>query len=155
MAKKLFVLRHGEAETDRKWRDIERPLTTSGREAVELVAHKLNGGEKVDLLISSTAVRTRETSESVLMKLAHNPAVKFEFGLYNASLKEVMDILCRLEEDYQRVLLVGHNPALSELAAWLSGQDHISLGPGQLVTIDLSIENWTEISSNCGMIVAS
>lgn len=153
MSKKIFILRHGEASTDRKWLDIERPLTELGVEMIRKVGQRLNTSGSIDLVLSSSAKRTRETTATVLGEISQQLATKFDAGLYNASLQQVIAILGQTEAAHNSLLLIGHNPSLSELVTWLGSLSHLSMAPGQLVEMELFVEDWNELSGGCGRIV--
>ena len=70
----------------------------------------------LDLVLCSSARRTRETLELVVAEFAVPPRSVLEDELYEAGKDELMDRLRRLEEEIGNVLLIGHNPGLHELA---------------------------------------
>ncbi|CAN0343086.1 unnamed protein product, partial [Chrysoparadoxa australica] len=118
MVRKLFILRHGEAESGSKWADFERPLTNKGRATIESQGKRLQLNKvSFDLLLSSDAKRTQQTAMTLLQAGDWKPEITYNNDLYNAELGEVLKVLTSLDAKYQEVLLVGHNPALSELAA--------------------------------------
>jgi phosphohistidine phosphatase len=121
----LHLLRHAKsAPQDDSTDDRLRPLNRPGREDARLVAAGLPAAlGTVDLVLCSTALRTRETAALVLAGFAAPPRIAFEEGLYLAALPELIQRLRRLDEATRAVLLIGHNPGLHELALALASAD--------------------------------
>jgi phosphohistidine phosphatase len=132
----LVLLRHAKsAWGDERLADHDRPLAPRGERAAELLGVYLaQRAFAPDLVLCSTAARTRQTLDRVLAKLrsgaaagkadSHAPAdpeVRHERRLYLASAEELLERLREIPERAQRVLLVGHNPGLEDLAGSLAG----------------------------------
>jgi len=121
----LHLLRHARAALgDDGADDHLRPLSRRGREDMRLVAAGLPAAlGAVDLVLCSTAARTRETASLALAGFAAPPTMEFEDGLYLAPVSGLIRRLRRLEETQRAVLLIGHNPGLHELALRLAAED--------------------------------
>lgn len=135
----LHLLRHAKSvpeEDDTE--DHLRKLSRSGREDAQLVAANLPAAlGALDLVLCSTARRTRETASLVLAGFAAPPPVAFEDGLYLAALPALLRRLRRLDEGIGAVLLIGHNPGLHELALALAAADspaYAALAKGKFPT---------------------
>jgi phosphohistidine phosphatase len=74
-----------------------------------------------DVVLCSSAVRTRQTLTAMLPVLGGQPRVSYEDGLYLAAPRTLLARLHKVAADRATVLLVGHNPGLHELAAELAG----------------------------------
>jgi phosphohistidine phosphatase len=121
--KRLFLLRHAKSSwDDPSLDDHDRPLTRRGRRASKLIAKHLRR-ERIapSLVLCSSARRTRETLERVLPTLdaAH---VRVERELYGASAEELLRRLREVPPTLDSVMLVGHQPAIQELAVHLAGE---------------------------------
>jgi phosphohistidine phosphatase len=111
----LFVIRHAEAAPRESWDgdDRDRPLTPRGRDRIAGEARALRRLEvKFDRLLHSPWLRAVQTADA-LARLAHATEVT---ALLAGS--PTNELLARLTED--RVAVVGHEPWLSELVAWLA-----------------------------------
>jgi phosphohistidine phosphatase len=118
--KMLHLLRHAKSSWKEDVEDRERELNRRGREAARGVGkHLAKTVGSLDLVLCSSALRTRETLDLVLAKFAVTPRIVIEDELYAASQEELMDRLRRLSEEEVNVLLIGHNPGLHELAITL------------------------------------
>ncbi len=122
----LHLLRHAKSSWDDDGDDHARPLNRRGREAARLIGEKL---PKVvagfDLVLCSSALRTRETAELALAGFDPTPNIRYEDGLYLASCAALMQRLRQIDERHDTVLVIGHNPGLHELAMALAAPDSI------------------------------
>jgi phosphohistidine phosphatase len=121
----LHLLRHAKAAPEKDGADDHlRRLSRSGREDARLVGAGLPAAlGALDLVLCSTATRTRETASLVLAGFAAPPRVAFEDGLYLAAVPLLLRRLRRLDEAVRNVLVIGHNPGLHELALALAAAD--------------------------------
>ena len=117
----LHLLRHAKSSWKEDVEDHERRLNRRGRKAARWVGRCLPTAVGVlDLVLCSSALRTRETMELVLADYAVRPRRIIEDELYAASPETLTARLRRLAEDNTNVLLIGHNPGLHELAMTLA-----------------------------------
>ena len=117
----LHLLRHAKSSWDDDADDHTRPLNRRGREAARLIGDTLpRAVGALDLVLCSSALRTRETAELALAGFAARPRVLYEDELYLASAENLVQRLRRLDEPTEAVLVVGHNPGLHELAIALA-----------------------------------
>ena len=120
--KRLFLLRHAKSSWDDPGLDDhDRPLAPRGRRATALIAEHLRRVRIGPILVlCSSAKRTRETLEGLLPAL--DPVeVLIERELYGASSEGLMQRLHAVPDDVESVLLLGHQPAIQQLALHLSG----------------------------------
>jgi phosphohistidine phosphatase len=120
----LHLLRHAKSDRDEAVEDHERPLSRRGREAARRVAENLPAAlGALDLVLCSTALRTRDTAELVLAGFAAPPRILYEDGLYLAGRSVLMRHLRGLDESLGAVMVIGHNPGLHEFALALASPD--------------------------------
>lgn len=104
-------------------RDFDRPLKERGREAAEVVGKRLaNEKLKHPLVLCSPAVRTRETAEIVLESSKIKADVRFEERIYDASLRDLLQVVSDIPDDVQVAIMIGHNPGFEELLGYLTGE---------------------------------
>jgi phosphohistidine phosphatase len=121
---RLHLLRHAKSNYPEGVDDSERPLSRRGREAARRVAESLPEAlGTLDLVLCSTALRTRETAELVLAGFAAPPRILYEDGLYLAGRAALIRRLRGLDESLGAVMVIGHNPGLHELALALAAPD--------------------------------
>jgi phosphohistidine phosphatase len=149
--KRLTLMRHGDARwQDAGLSDLERPLNRRGTAAAEAMARRLFELELVpDLLLASPARRTRQTAEIVARELSI-PARRLvqEEALYLASAADMLKLVHATGPRVAHLLVVAHNPGVSELVELLVPQH----GGGGLATaavcsIAFDAPEWTAIGT--------
>ena len=119
----LIIMRHAKSDwSTSASRDFDRPLSRRGdRDAPRMGAWLAGQGLLPDMVISSPALRTKQTVTAVLEKLGlSEQEVIWEPEIYEASLDRLLDVLERYTAAADSVLLVGHNPGLDSLVEYLS-----------------------------------
>ena len=120
--KQLFLLRHAKSSwDDSELVDHDRPLAPRGRRAAKLVAEHL-GREGIipELVLCSSARRTRETLERIAQTFGEGIPVQIERELYAASERRLLERLRAVEDSVESLLLIGHNPGVEQLALTLA-----------------------------------
>ncbi len=98
-----------------------------------------------DLILSSTARRAHDTAQAVAEESGFDKSIELYQDLYMSEPACYLDILQRLPESANRVLMVGHNPDLDELLTLLTDvNEHMTTAA--LAQIDLPISSWTELN---------
>lgn len=115
--RRLLLLRHAKSSwDDPALADHDRPLAPRGRKASKLIrAHLRREQVQVSLVLCSSARRARETLELVSV----SGPVEVERELYGALASQLLERLRCLPDELDAVMLIGHNPAIQELAVGL------------------------------------
>jgi phosphohistidine phosphatase len=144
----LLLLRHAEAEAAHPGlADIDRPLSARGRSEALDAAGCINAAEiRIDAMLVSPALRTRETATIVATELHIPEVVHYEPALYLGEPDDLLAPVRCCAADAHAVLMVGHNPGLSTLAQqFMSGQQRIELRPAGLCRIGFEQHSWREV----------
>jgi phosphohistidine phosphatase len=149
--KLLTLFRHAKSDWDDPGlADHDRPLAPRGHRDAPRMGKRLARRELVpDLLLTSTALRARQTADYLVaaLKLAAG-RVRKERGVYLASPGELLRILAELDDGLEHVLLVGHNPGLTELANRLLPSLKLdNLPTAGCVAVDCDMAHWRDIDS--------
>jgi phosphohistidine phosphatase len=122
----LVLLRHAKAETPGELPDFDRQLTDKGNADADAAGSWLADERlRPDLVLCSSARRTRQTWQGVSVALtqadpeAHSPEVHYEQGLYDGGRTEVIDLLRAVPDSVRTVLVIGHNPTMSDVSLLL------------------------------------
>lgn len=163
--KKLSLLRHAKSGWDDPVaRDFDRPLNERGRRAAEAIGvHARRHGLDVDAIVASPAVRVVETLD-VFIPTAGLDDVEphWDRRIYLASSVSLIDCLRDCPAESTHVLMAGHNPGMEDLILDLVPDDgssplrdevEIKFPTAALATIELDIDNWSEVDGRCGRLV--
>ena len=137
----LYLIRHGIAESrGEAWPDdAKRPLTDEGMSRLRRSARGLvRLGVSIDVVLTSPLVRTRQTAEIVAAAFGPRPAVVNVDALAPGGAASAL--AGELEKHARRthIRIVGHEPGIGELAAWLVGMRHpIEFKKGAVCRIDV------------------
>ena len=127
MPRTLILMRHAK-QSALAARDHDRPLTDEGRDAAHHVGRTLlRDGLVPDHALSSTALRCRQTWECIAAALDERREATFEPSLYNATAAGLLDGLTLVEDKFETLLLLAHNPGVSVLAIELAGGNEAAL----------------------------
>ena len=149
--KTLLLLRHAKAENPTAGSsDINRALNERGkREAQAMGTFIRKQNLTFELVLCSPAVRARETAELVLASAEVAANVRYDQRIYEASPRQLLEVISEVEEDKSAVLLVGHNPGMEELLKALTGREE-PMATGTLAKIDFNIDEWSRIAEDSG-----
>jgi len=147
----LYLLRHAKSSwNDASQRDFERPLSDRGREACALIGEFIEEkGIEFDLVLVSTAVRTRETIDLVKQRAKLRSEVRYDDRIYEATVSQLLEVISPVENDRENVLLVGHNPGMEELLTLLTGV-HLRVTTANFAKIKIQATRWSDSLANTG-----
>ncbi len=151
--KTLYLLRHADAEKLNLNSDFNRIVSIKGIKEVEQLSIFLQKKNLyIDEVICSPAIRTKQTWEYLNDKLKFQIKVTFPDKLYNISVQDMVNLLQNISDQSNSVLLVGHNPTISQIAnELLNNQPNtLSLGTCNIVCISFDVASWQEITDNPG-----
>lgn len=123
--RQLWLLRHARAEAgDSMMEDADRPLSHAGRHQADRLGEWMyEQGLRPGLIVSSPAVRARQTTELVCERLEFDlNHIHYDPGLYLASRGDLLRIAEAMRVPHGPLMLVGHNPGLEELLIGLCGE---------------------------------
>jgi phosphohistidine phosphatase len=116
----LVLLRHAKAVRSIDGPDIDRPLAGRGHRDAKAAGRWLaDEGLAADLVLCSTAVRTRETWEYAAAGGAETADVWFDRRIYDADPDSLLEVIREVPETAGTVLLIGHAPSVPWLARHL------------------------------------
>jgi len=147
----LYLLRHAKSSwKDDSQKDFDRPLKGRGREAAEQMGKRLASEKLQDgVLICSPAARARETAQIVLKHSGLRMDQRFDERIYEASLRDLLQVVSEIPDDKQTAMMVGHNPGFEELLAFLTGEAR-RMPTCALAKIKLDIPSWKDARAGEG-----
>ncbi|RAI04065.1 histidine phosphatase [Acuticoccus sediminis] len=125
----FIIMRHAKAEAGENKLDFDRSLVERGWNEADSTARQLaEHGLTPDTILCSAARRTRDTLSAVMPHVTGDCIVHLRRSLYEADVTDLRDALRKVTG--QRVLVIGHNPTVHELALEFAGQDGAALAHG-------------------------
>ncbi len=150
--KTLYLLRHADTVPADPTRvsDHERALSPQGNaDALAVGRYMRMYALYPDLVLNSSAVRTTQTAQLVLKELANGNVSKIparsDSELYQASPAKIISEIHAVAPSVQRLLVVGHNPGIADLAFTLGKIRHYT--PGTLAVFTAECPDWTGFSA--------
>ncbi len=143
----LILARHAKSS----WEDIglsdhDRPLNPRGRRDAPRMADRLaERGPSPERIVSSSAVRARATAEVFLDRLGlSSEDLVIEPAIYGADCADLIEIIRSLDDRYDCIMLVGHNPTFVEVAGRLDPGCVGHLPTCSVVTLELDGGGWSD-----------
>ena len=155
--KTLIILRHSKTEKTNPAGDAARELTKPGRRwATEAGREILEAIGMPDLLVTSNAIRALQTGDLAAEAMQFEGERRVVPTVYGATEQELLQVIQAFPDEFDKIVLVGHNPGLEELANSFRGSETAQHLPtaGWLV-VESKIDHWSEANGGAGTIVAS
>jgi phosphohistidine phosphatase len=149
--KRLILFRHAKSSwKDEQSKDVDRPLANRGKRDAPRMGKRLKARRAApELMLSSHARRALETIALLADELdyAHDD-LEIDENLYLASPEEILAVVARLDDSFATVLLVGHNPGLTDLANRLLPDLALdNLPTSGVVAVDFTIRSWRDVTT--------
>lgn len=151
--KVIHLIRHAKSSWDNPdLDDFSRILNERGKKDALFMAKKLKeSGCNPDYFISSPAKRTTETSKIIAFELNCNAKkIIFDERIYHSSLPLILNVLNDVPNSFNNIILVGHNPTLTQLSNYLTDNFIDNIPTCGMVKIELDIDNWQHIIQGIG-----
>ena len=143
--KTLFLLRHAKALLySQNNSDIDRPITGDGKREAEIVGELLlKNKELPKLMISSKALRAITTARIVAQKINYpEKEIVINKNIYKAGSKKLQTIIEEIDNKIDSLMLVGHNPGISDLIEDLTDSIIGFIPTAGLVCLINKSKNW-------------
>ncbi|HEY7034602.1 MAG TPA: histidine phosphatase family protein [Thermomicrobiales bacterium] len=153
--KTLLILRHAKAQPDSPQGDWSRDLAERGRRDAPKMGNLIR--ERIgppDAIVSSDAHRARQTAELAAAAIGFDAAIVFDHAIYDGGLADLTGVVQSLPQTAGTVLLVGHNPGMEALVAYLSGTE-VRLPTAGLAHLALDVDRWVDAGERSGRLVVS
>lgn len=149
--KTLYLMRHAKSSWDFiDLSDHDRPLNNRGRKDAPAMGRELAAREvSVDLIMSSSAVRALSTATLVAKELEYDvDKIAIEEDIYKSDKKGLQAIIQNIPNQFDQVMLLGHNPTLTELVNLLSPELIPDIPTAGVVALRFACATWREISKD-------
>lgn len=157
--RRLILTRHAKsAWDDPALADHDRPLNARGRRSARALGDWMaSRGYEPEEVLCSSAKRTQETwAMAAGAPLEVRPLLRIEPGLYHAGPDRMLTIL--RSASHATVMMIGHNPGISELAALLPARppldpDFRRYPTGATLVVDFQVEHWSDVKPGEGSVM--
>lgn len=153
--KRLTLIRHAKSSwKDPECEDFDRPLARRGKNDAQVMGRWLaERGESPSLILSSPAKRALATMKRIVgaMGLPQQSIVP-EVRLYHAGYRELLGLVCDIDDIHGAVFLCGHNPGITDFCNFVADSYIENLPTCGVVSLDLSIGSWKDIGGSAGRI---
>lgn len=156
MTKKLILVRHAKSDWSVSGqKDFDRTLNDRGhRDAPRMGKVLFDKGIAIDAFISSAAERAYLTAQyfAEQFKLPVEEIIINE-NLYEASARVWMNEVNQLNNNFNTVVIFGHNPGISHFAEYVTKEELGEIPTCAIIGIALELDDWKMVSQNSGTLL--
>ncbi|RNI25013.1 SixA phosphatase family protein [Rufibacter latericius] len=144
--KNLLLMRHATAADKAIGQtDFDREITLFGqRQAGEAGLWLKEQALLPELVLCSSAVRTRMTLENLLEEMNSKIPIQFEREIYYGSEQDMITLVHGVEDKVDTLLVLGHNPTISFLASALTHEE-VSFSPATVAHLHFNGYSWENL----------
>lgn len=148
--KTLVLVRHGKAgHIHPGGKDLDRPLTRRGRiDSEHMAEHFHEFGLPAHAVLCGPALRAKDTAKC-FADWAVLP-VGIDDRLYDADASEFLDVVQELEDFQETVVLVGHNPGISNFLRVLLNSERPDMSPASVAVVNFDVPEWIDVVAGIG-----
>jgi phosphohistidine phosphatase len=147
--KNLLLIRHAKATHESGYVDFDRPLKQSGMQDALFMANVLKRQASIpEIIVTSPALRTLTTAQ-IFAEHLHLPPADTDKRIYEANELTLVNVINNLPNEYNFIGLVGHNPGISQLLHYFTGQIR-DVPTCAIALISFDNDDWRSISTEDG-----
>ena len=153
--KMLYVIRHAKSSWDSPLlNDFDRPLNERGERDAPRMGKRLKEKRLVaDLFLSSPAKRAFTTAEKIADVLNYPlDKIKTDQDLFHAEDEEILEIVKKVNDKHDVVLIFGHNPGLTDFVNRLTDSIIDNIPTCGIVACKLTIDSWKQTDWGKGVV---
>ena len=150
--KHLYLIRHAKSDWgDESKSDFERGLNKRGQKAILTMAKALKEKKVMpDLILSSSAKRAQLTAKGLAKEIGYRGEIKYIDALYMAAPETVHTLIQDVNDKYDTLFIVGHNPETTELCNMMTDTYIDNIPTLGIVSIKLSVDCWKKLKTGEG-----
>ncbi len=151
--KHIYLIRHAKSSwEDSSQTDFERTLNSRGEQDAPMMANRLlEKNITPNLIISSPAQRAYSTALIFAEIMNYEKSnIITDQRIYDATTRDLTEVVREVSDVYQTVFLFGHNPAITNFTNLISDKYIDSMPTCAISGIEMHIESWAKIERHCG-----
>jgi len=154
--KHLIIVRHAKANRQNPGLDDhDIPLSDPGKQAATEMAQRLS--KKIDtpeLILTSTANRALTTATLMAQELGvHEEDLITVNDMYTVDTTRMLEVIQHIDDDINRVVMVGHNPGMTKLVNWLADTSIEDMPTCGIVILGYEMDSWSMIDDLTGQLI--
>jgi len=106
-------------------------------------------GVTPDLILSSCALRAQQSADGIAARIGYKSKIHYLNELYLTSVETLMEILTAQESDLDSIVIMTHNPHITDLANFLMDESLSKVPTAGVVALELDINKWSELQEGC------
>jgi phosphohistidine phosphatase len=146
---RTFILtRHAKSDWgDISKTDFERTLNTRGLHDAPMMGKRLlERGLPLDLIVSSTAIRAKQTALGIAKAIGYpENAIQWYDNLYHAPPSEIQQVINSIDTRFQHILLVGHNNGITDFANSICGHITDNMPTCSMIGFETEADEWSDM----------
>jgi len=149
--KTLIIVRHAKSSwKDSTLNDIQRPLNKRGNKDASKMGKHLDKKKIIpQAIFSSSGLRALTTARLISVEIGMKPTeIIVEDDLYTFNSEQLLDAIKTFPDDYEKIMVVGHNPAVTDITNFLSGSEIDNIPTCGVAILKLSVDSWKDIEKN-------
>ena len=153
MSKSLHIIRHGKSDWSQECADFDRGLNKRGYADTKLIGEYLLANDYLfEQVFCSTARRAKITLGELNRHLQICESnIQYIDALYLASRSTLMSLIENTDNQYQQIAIVAHNPGLTELCYYLTGDYLPNLPTCGVYSIHFDVDDWRAVACDSGV----
>ena len=151
--KTLTLVRHAKSSWNHPGlADFERPLNKRGERDAPRMGSRLAAQHiRPQIIVSSPAVRALTTAKVIASALGCQPAeIITDERVFHAYSDQLLDVIRGFDASFHHLMLVGHNPGLTDLVNQLAHAGISNIPTCGIVVIRFSVDRWRDVSDGAG-----
>lgn len=146
--KTLYIVRHAKSSWDHDdLSDHDRPLMQKGvKKTARISKYLMEMDTKVDLVISSSAVRAFETAKLIASVIAYPiEKIQIEKSLYHSDNEQIFELIYAVDNQIDSLMIFGHNPTFTSFANQFMIDKIDWMPTSGVVGVNFDTDKWEDI----------
>jgi len=149
--KTLILVRHAKSSwKDTSLNDIQRPLNKRGKkDAPKMGKYMAEHNIQPEVIFSSPGLRALTTARLISVRIGIKPSdIIVNKNIYTFNSEDLLNAIKSLKNKFDRVMIVGHNPAITELVNYLCGSKIDNVPTCGVAVLRFPVNSWKKVSKN-------
>lgn len=148
--KNILLMRHAKSDWENQLSDHQRPLNKRGkRDAPRMAQEIMNQGLLPEFILSSDSQRTRDTL-GLMNKSLVGSKIEYTSSLYLASANEIIACISQLDDQFDTVMILAHNPGMTDVFYELANARIDNVPTAGVGCIRFDVNKFSEIRNTTG-----